>query len=54
MAVVAVLAYLVAVLPMEVNDKEQCDEGGAAGDNNDNDRQSNRLKSFEGQKERVA
>jgi hypothetical protein len=36
--VVAVLAYLMAVLTMGVNDKEQCNEGGAAGDNDDDDR----------------
>ncbi len=37
MAVVAVLAYLVVVLTMGVNDKEQCSEGTAAGDDNDDD-----------------
>ncbi len=45
-AVVAVLAYLVAVLTMGVNDKEQCNEGGAAGDDDDNDQQGDGSKSF--------
>ncbi len=46
-AVVVVLAYLVAVLTMEVYD-EECNEGSAAEDNddNDNDRQGNGSKSF--------
>ena len=44
--VVAVLVYLVAVLTMGVNDKEQCNEGGATGDNDDNDRQGDGSKSF--------
>jgi hypothetical protein len=36
-----VLVYLVLVLTMmEVKDKEQCDKGGAAGDDNDDDRQA--------------
>ncbi len=37
-AVVVVLVYLVAVLTMGVDDKEQCNKGSAAGDDNDNDR----------------
>ncbi len=45
-AVVAVLAYLVAVLTMGVNNEEQCKEGGTAGDADDNNRQGNRSKSF--------
>ncbi len=45
-AVVAVLAYLVEVLTMGVNGKEQCNEGGAAGDADDNDRQGDGSKSF--------
>ncbi len=45
-AVVAVLAYLVAVLTTGVNDKEQCDEGGAAGDNNNDNWQGNGSKLF--------
>ncbi len=35
--VVAVLAYLVAVLAMEINNEEQCDMGGTAGDDDDDD-----------------
>ncbi len=46
MAVVAVLAYLVAVLTMGVNDEEQCDKGGAAGEDDDDDQQGNGSKSF--------
>ena len=46
MTVVAVLTYLMAVLTMEVNDKEQCNEGGASGDNDNNDRQGNGSKLF--------
>jgi hypothetical protein len=46
MAVVAVLAYLVAVLTIGVNNEEQCDEGSAAGDDNDDDRQGDGSKSF--------
>ncbi len=45
--VVAVLAYLVAVLTMGVNNEEQFDEGGAAGDDDDDDdRQGDGSKSF--------
>ncbi len=44
--VVPVLAYLVAVLTMRVNGKEQCNKGGAAGDDNDNNRQGNGSKLF--------
>ncbi len=45
-AMVAVLAYLVAVLTMGVNDEEQCDKGGAAGDNDDDDRRGDGSKLF--------
>ncbi len=41
-----VLAYLVVVLTMGVNDKEQCDEGSAARDDNDNDQQGDGSKLF--------
>ncbi len=44
--VVAVLAYLVAVVTMGVNEKEQCDKGGTSGDNDDDDRRGNGSKSF--------
>jgi hypothetical protein len=44
--VVTVLAYLVAVLTMRVNNKEQCNEGGAAQDDNDDDRRVDGSKSF--------
>ncbi len=43
---VAVLAYLVAVLTMGVNNKEQCNEGGATGDASDKDRQGDGSKWF--------
>ncbi len=43
---VAVLAYLVAVLTMGVNNEEQCDEGGATGDDDNNDLQGNGSKLF--------
>jgi hypothetical protein len=46
MVVVAVLAYLVAVLTMGVNDEEQCNEGGTAGDDEDDNRQGNGSKLF--------
>ncbi len=45
-AVVTVLAYLVAVLTMGVNNKEQCNEGGAAGDDDKDDRQCDGSKLF--------
>ena len=45
-AVVTVLAYLVVVLTMGVNDEEQCNEGGAAGDNNNDDWQGDGSKLF--------
>ncbi len=48
MVVVAVLAYLVAVLTMRVNDKEQCNEGSAAGVDDDDDRRGDGSKSFGG------
>jgi hypothetical protein len=46
MAVVVVLVYLVAVLTMGVNDEEQCNEGGTAGDYDDDNRRGDRSKSF--------
>ncbi len=43
---VAVLAYLVVVLTMGVNDEEQCNEGGTSGDVDDDDRRGNGSKLF--------
>jgi hypothetical protein len=45
MVVVAVLPYLVVVLTMGVNDREQCNEGSAAR-NDDNNRQGDGSKLF--------
>ncbi len=63
MAVVTVLKYLVVVLTMEVNVKQQCNKGVAARDGDNNDRQGDRSKLFgvggrggdneEGQRRRV-
>jgi hypothetical protein len=44
--VVAVLAYLVAVLTMGVYDEEQCDKGGAARDDDDDNWQGTGSKLF--------
>ncbi len=41
-----VLAYMVAVLTIKVNDEEQCDEGGAAGDDDYDNQQGDGSKVF--------